>query len=90
MTFPFPITVEIADAFTAHQSYTSAGTAWLQRNDPEGTNEVELLETIKTKLRAAALQHYGDDEDAYDEFCEELDTDMLGNWFDALCETFDQ
>ena len=87
MTFPFAITQDIQDAYQAHQDYTSAGQAWLVRNDPEGQNEQVLLEEIITQIQSAAQEHFGDDEDAYWQFHDEWQLDATGGeWFEVLEE----
>ena len=91
MTFPFKITDEILDAYQAHEAYISAGAAWLIRNDPEGQEEQVLLEEIVTQIEKAAREHfgqdeYGDDTDAYYEFCDDVGLDQIGSgdWYDIV------
>ena len=86
MTFPFKITQDIIDAYQEHEAYTSTGQAWLLRNDPEGQNEMVLLEQIITQIQDAAQDHFGDDEDAYEEFCDDVGLEQLGSgdWYDIV------
>ena len=97
MTFPFKITNEILDAYQAHEAYTSAGQAWLIRNDPDGQNEQALLEEIVSLIEAAARDHFGlddegDDTDAYYEFCDDVGLDQVcsGDWYDTVGAELDR
>lgn len=84
--FPFPLTEDIRDAFQAHLDYISAGQTWLVRNDPEGQQEQRLIEDLQDAIRDAAQQHFGDDEDAEQEFEDEMELDesFSGRWYDEL------
>ena len=86
MTFPFKITEQILDAYQAHCDYISAGQKWLLRNDPEGQNEQQLLEEIISEIESVAEDHFGDDEDAYWEFHDEVGLDQThgGEWYDII------
>lgn len=86
MTFPFEITQDLLDAVQQHQSYISAGQRWLLRNDAEGQNEQVLLEEIVTQIQHLAEQHFGDDEEGYDEFCDDVGLDDItgGEWYDIV------
>ena len=88
MTFPFEITQEIRDAYDDHAAYCSAGQAWLIRNDPEGQNEQELITAVHDLLTAVAQDHFGSDEDAYEEFYEECLGDSTV-WWEMLQEQLD-
>jgi hypothetical protein len=85
MTFPFEITQEIRDAHDDHAAYCSAGQAWLIRNDPDGQTEQELIDTVHDLLTAVAQDHFGLDEDAYEEFYEECLSDST-IWWEMLQE----
>ena len=85
MKFPFSITQEIRDAYQAHVDYVSAGQTWLVKNDPDSYNEQRLLEEIQTAIQSAAHDHFGDDEDAEDEFYDEFEVDELqGEWYNII------
>ena len=86
MTFPFTITQEIRDTLQAHIDYVSAGQKWLLKNDPDSYNEQALLEEIQDAVRQAAELHFGDDEDALEEFYDEIGLDQIGggDWYDII------
>lgn len=88
MTFPFTITEEIRHAWQEYQNYISAGSQWLQTYDSSGEQTQLRLDAIQQALHAAAEQHFGNDEDAYDEFSEDYST--TDDWFDILEEIFDK
>jgi hypothetical protein len=86
ISFPFAITNEIREANKAHTDYVSAGHEWLLKNDPECQHETIFLDRIVTAIERAAHDHFGDDEDAYEEFCEEyqLRDGDASVWYDIV------
>lgn len=87
MKYPFTLTEEIIDAYQAHVDYTSAGAAWLYKNDRDGQNEMVLIEEIQTAIMEAAEEHFGDDEDALDDFIDLFEVeDSRGCWYDVIAE----
>ena len=87
-TLPFAITEEIRNAYQEHNDYTNLGSNFLVKIDPEGQNEMMLLEAIQTAIHKAAQDHFGDDEDAeydfYDKF--NIDNPSGGEWYDIIKE----
>jgi hypothetical protein len=88
MKYPFELTQEILDSYQEHAAYISAGQAWLLRNDPEGQTELVLIEAIQTAIQTAAEQHFGDNDDALEEFLQEFEVDAVsgGVWYDLIEE----
>jgi hypothetical protein len=87
MNFPFTLTQEIRDAYQAHIDYTSAGQKWLLKNDPDCYNEHALLEEIQTAIQDAAELHFGDNEDALEEFVDEFEVrEYQGVWYEIIEE----
>jgi len=90
MSFPFEITDDMIDAVQAHIDYTSAGSDWLYKNDPECQNEMLLIERIKDAIVDSAKKYYADEEAFEDWHCDFYDNDNDKYYIDMLFETLEQ